>query len=112
MARTPAKKSAKKPARKTKPARRKNKLLTQADINRKGRQLSNWGKWGKNDQLGACVFQMPGLGIQNVGNATPVTLVHAIGNRRKIKGAKEQVWRMQSAKLGLCQRAQGLVIEL
>ena len=59
MARTPAKKSANKPARKTKPARRKKKLLTQADINRKGRQLSNWGKWGKNDQLGVLNYIEP-----------------------------------------------------
>ena len=50
---------AKKPAAKPKTTRRKNKKLTQADIKRKGRQLSNWGKWGKNDQLGVLNYITP-----------------------------------------------------
>ena len=50
---------AKKPAAKPKTTRRKSKKLTQADINRKGRQLSNWGKWGRNDQLGVLNYITP-----------------------------------------------------
>ena len=54
-----AKNIAKRPAVKRTATRRKHKPLTQADINRKGRQLSNWGKWGKNDQLGVLNYITP-----------------------------------------------------
>ena len=54
---------AKKPAKKKAPAKKniskKKKGLTKADVVRKGKQLSNWGKWGKNDQLGVLNYIKP-----------------------------------------------------
>ena len=46
---------ARKPAAKKATAKRaasRKKGLRKADVVRKGKQLSNWGKWGRNDQLG------------------------------------------------------------
>ena len=37
----------------------KKKGLTRADVVRKGRKLSNWGKWGKNDELGVLNYITP-----------------------------------------------------
>ncbi|MBT3915967.1 MAG: cyclase family protein [Rhodospirillaceae bacterium] len=54
---------AKKPAKKKAPAKKniskKKKGLTKADVVRKGKQLSNWGKWGKNDELGVLNYIKP-----------------------------------------------------
>ena len=47
-----ARKPAAKKATAKRAASRKKKGLRKADVMRKGRQLSNWGKWGKRDQLG------------------------------------------------------------
>ena len=33
-------------------SKQKKKGLTKRDVIRKGKQLQNWGKWGRNDQLG------------------------------------------------------------
>ncbi|MAF49014.1 MAG: cyclase family protein [Rhodospirillales bacterium] len=54
-----AKKPARKTAAKPKTTRRKKKGLTKADILRKGQQLSNWGKWGRNDELGVLNYIKP-----------------------------------------------------
>lgn len=35
------------------------KGLTKADVVRKGKQLCNWGKWGKDDELGVLNYIMP-----------------------------------------------------
>lgn len=54
--------TAKKPAAKKPAAKRttgKKKLLTKADVMRKCRQLNNWGKWGKDDQLGVLNYITP-----------------------------------------------------
>ncbi|MEL0013477.1 MAG: cyclase family protein, partial [Alphaproteobacteria bacterium] len=37
----------------------KKKLLTKADILRKCKQVNNWGKWGKDDQLGVLNYITP-----------------------------------------------------
>ena len=37
----------------------KKKGLTKADVVRKGKQLSNWGKWGRNDELGVLNYIKP-----------------------------------------------------
>ena len=37
----------------------KKKGLTKAEVVRKGRKLSNWGKWGKNDELGVLNYITP-----------------------------------------------------
>jgi len=50
--------TAKKPAAKRAPSKKK-KLLTKADVMRKCRQLNNWGKWGKDDQLGVLNYITP-----------------------------------------------------
>ena len=38
---------------------RKKKGLTKRDVLRKCDQLKNWGKWGKNDQLGVLNYITP-----------------------------------------------------
>src|SRR3546814_7415671 len=38
---------------------RGKKGLTKADVLRKAKQLSNWGKWGKNDELGVLNYIRP-----------------------------------------------------
>ena len=43
----------------------KKKGLTRAEVVRKGRKLSNWGKWGKNDELGVLNYITP----QNIVDA-------------------------------------------
>ena len=35
------------------------KGLTKADVVRKGKQLCNWGKWGKDDELGVLNYITP-----------------------------------------------------
>ncbi len=53
-------KAAKKKATKKKAsARRGKKGLRKADVIRKGKQLSNWGKWGKSDELGVLNYIKP-----------------------------------------------------
>ncbi|MDP7601185.1 MAG: cyclase family protein [Rhodospirillales bacterium] len=54
-----AKKPAKKKAPVSKNIRKKKKGLTKADVIRKGKQLSNWGKWGRNDELGVLNYIKP-----------------------------------------------------
>ena len=43
---------------KKKPVRKK-KGLTKRDVLRKCEQLKNWGKWGRNDQLGVLNYITP-----------------------------------------------------
>ncbi len=50
--------TSKRPQAKKSPARKK-KGLTKRDVLKKGRQLSNWGKWGRNDQLGVLNYITP-----------------------------------------------------
>ena len=53
MARAATKTKSAKPAAKKSAAKRPAKIgLTKRDVVKKGRELSNWGKWGKNDELG------------------------------------------------------------
>ncbi|MDP6259171.1 MAG: cyclase family protein [Rhodospirillales bacterium] len=54
-----AKKPAKKKAPVSKNIRKKKKGRTKADVIRKGKQLSNWGKWGRNDELGVLNYIKP-----------------------------------------------------
>ena len=51
-----AQKSKSKMIKKVKP---KKKGLTKADVVRKGKQLSNGGKWGRNDELGVLNYIKP-----------------------------------------------------
>ena len=37
----------------------KKKGLTKRDVLKKGKQLSNWGKWGRNDELGVLNYITP-----------------------------------------------------
>ncbi len=46
------------------PKRTKKKGLTKAAVVRKGRQLSNWGKWGKRDELGVLNYITPQDGVE------------------------------------------------
>ncbi len=58
---------ARKPAAKKVPTKRaatrrttgRKKGLRKVDVVRKGKQLSNWGKWGKNDELGVLNYITP-----------------------------------------------------
>lgn len=56
-----AKKVAKPTPKRKKVVKKKalTKALTKADVVRKGKQLSNWGKWGKNDELGVLNYIKP-----------------------------------------------------
>ena len=57
--------TARKPAAKKSTARKGKKLLTKADVMRKCKQLSNWGKWGPNDELGVLNYITP----EDIANA-------------------------------------------
>ena len=58
--------TARKPAaKKSAPRKGKKKLLTKADVMRKCKQLSNWGKWGPNDELGVLNYITP----EDIANA-------------------------------------------
>lgn len=73
--------------------------LTQADIDRMMKELSNWGRWGKEDQLGTVNLITPAKGKQAlslVREATVVSLAHGQDTTRSPDNDQPLVHTMNS----------------